>query len=281
MIFINKRRKVAYDKQIVLLLRSSSHKDKHILIRRNIVDPLKTDRIKILRIQCRLLPVQFQQRFHIIVQLLMFFILQKIPLQALCLAPLCKLCKILAHEQKLLARMREHKSIRCAQVCEFHLSFARHLSDHGSLSVYHFIVRQCQNKFLTVRVNHTERQLSVMIRTEDRIQLHIAKKIIHPAHVPLIVKTKSVFLYRRCDLRPCGRLLCDQQSAVFILFENRIQMFKKLYCLQILVAAVNICNPLAVILSVVQIQHRSHCIHPDSICMVYVFPEQCICDQKI
>ena len=120
-----------------------------------------------------------------------------------------------------------------------------------------------------------------MIRAEDRIQLHIAKKIIHPAHVPLIVKTKSVFLYRRCDLRPCSRLLCDQQRTVFILFENRIQMFKKLYCLQILIAAVNICNPLAVIFSVVQIQHRSHCIHPDSICMVYVFPEQCIRNQKI
>ena len=147
--------------------------------------------------------------------------------------------------------------------------------------MHDLIVRECQNKVLAVRIDHTERQLTVVMGTEDRIELHIIKEIIHPAHVPLIVKSEAALLYRGRHLRPCGRLFRDQKRTVRIFFINRIQMFEKLNRFQVLIAAVNICHPLTVILAIVEIQHRSDRIHPDTVCMIYVFPEQRIGDQEV
>ena len=281
MILVDKRGEVADDQKVFLLLCPPSHKYKHIFIGGNIVDPLKARRIVVLLVQRRLVMIKLQQCLHIALQLLMLIILQQIPLQTLRLAPLGELCEILSHEQQLLARMGKHESIGCPEICKLELALARHLADHRALPVHDLIVRECQNKVLAVRIDHTERQLTVVMGTEDRIELHIIKEIIHPAHVPLIIKAQSVLLYRSRHLRPCSRLLCDQKRAIRILFINRIQMLEKFNRLKILIAAVNICHPLAVVLAVVEIQHRSDCVHPDTVCMVYIFPEQCIGNQEI
>ena len=188
MILVDKRGEVADDQKVFLLLCPSSHKYKHIFIGGNIVDPLKARRIVVLLVQRRLVMIKLQQCLHIALQLLMFIILQQIPLQTLRLAPLGELCEILSHEQQLLARMGKHESIGCPEICKLELALARHLADHRALPVHDLIVRECQNKVLAVRIDHTERQLTVVMGTEDRIELHIIKEIIHPAHVPLIIK---------------------------------------------------------------------------------------------
>ena len=56
----------------------------------------------------------------------------------------------------------------------------------------HLIVGEYQHKILTVGVNHAEGQLLVMLAPEIWIALHIAQKIVHPAHVPFIIKAKAV-----------------------------------------------------------------------------------------
>ena len=280
-ILIDKRGEVADDQKVFLFFCPSSHKYKHIFIGGNIVDPLKARRIVVLLVQRRLVMIKLQQCLHIALQLRMLVILQQIPLQTFRLAPLGELCEILSHEQKLLARMGKHESIGCAEICKLELALARHLADHRALSMHDLIVRKGQNKVLAVRIDHTERQLTVVMGTEDRIELHIIKEIIHPAHVPLIIKAKSALFYRRRHLRPCSRLLCYQKRTVRILFINRIQMLEKFNCLEILIATVNICYPLTVVLAIVKIQHRSDRVHPDTVCMVYIFPEQCIGNQEV
>ena len=234
-----------------------------------------------MRIQCRLVMIELQQRLHIALQLSVLIVLQQIPLQTLRLTPLGELCKILSHEQQLLARMSKHEAVGCTQICKLELPLARHLADHRTFSVYDLVVREGQNKVLAVRIDHAERQLTVMVGTEERIELHIIEEIVHPAHVPLIVKSKAALLYRDRHLRPCGRLLCDQKRTVRILFINRIQMLEKFDRFQVLIAAVNIRHPLTVVLAIVEVQHRSDCVHADAVCMVYIFPEQCIGDQEV
>ena len=58
-------------------------------------------------------------------------------------------------------------------------------------------------------------------------------------------------------------------------------MFQEFHRLEILMSAINIRNPFALILSIIQIEHRSDCIHTDSIYMVFLSPEQRICNQEI
>ncbi len=58
-------------------------------------------------------------------------------------------------------------------------------------------------------------------------------------------------------------------------------MLQKFYCFQILVAAVHIRNPLTVFLSVIQIEHRCHRVHADTVCMVFFCPEQSVRNQEI
>ena len=58
-------------------------------------------------------------------------------------------------------------------------------------------------------------------------------------------------------------------------------MLQEFHCLQVLIAPIEVGNPFAVILPIVQIEHGSNCVHPDSVCMVLVRPEQCVGNQEI
>ena len=58
-------------------------------------------------------------------------------------------------------------------------------------------------------------------------------------------------------------------------------MLQELDCLKILITAVHIRYPFAVILSVVKIQHGSYGIHTDSISMINILPKQRIRDQEV
>ena len=147
--------------------------------------------------------------------------------------------------------------------------------------MYDLIMREYQDKILAVGIKHTEGQFTVMLVAEIWIALHISGEIIHPAHIPFIVKAESVFLYGAGDLRPCGGLLCDQKASLYLFFEDAVQMLQKFYCFQVLVAAVDIRYPLTVILAVIQIQHGGYSIHADPVCMVLLCPKQCICDQEV
>ena len=281
MLFIDKRREVHNNKQVLFLFSAMAHKYQHVLIRRNIIDPLKSSRIKVLLKQRRLLFIKFHERLHIRLHLMMLVILEQIPLNLALLIPLVKLRNVLAHKQKLLARVHHHIAVCRTQVCKLRTLLSRHLSDHRAFSMYYLIVRKSQHKILAVRVDHAERKLAVVVRAEERIKLHIAEKIIHPAHIPLIIKSKTVLFYRRCDLWPCRGFFRDQNRAISILLKDRVEMLKEFHCFQILMTAVHICHPFAVILAVIQIQHRSDCVHTDTVCMIDIFPEERICDQEI
>ena len=148
---------------------------------------------------------------------------QKTPVKAGILVPLMDLGKLLTHKQKLLSWMAQHKTVSRPQILCFPLQrITRHLADHRAFPVNHLVMRQYKNKILAVSVEHTERQLTVMVFSEIRIALHIAGKIIHPAHIPFIIEAKSIFLYVLCDFRPCSRFLRNQDSAVFSSFKYGI-----------------------------------------------------------
>ena len=122
--------------------------------------------------------------------------------------------------------MTHHKAVGGAEVRELLLlGIPRHLSCHGTFSVDHLIVGEYQDKLLAVGVEHTEGQLPVVVMTEIWIALHVIQKIVHPAHVPLEVKSKSAVVLVAGDLRPGRGLLCDQDRTFRISRVDGIQMF--------------------------------------------------------
>ncbi len=121
----------------------------------------------------------------------------------------------------------------------------------------------------------------MMVAAEYRVIVHIAQKIVHPAHVPFEVKAKAALFQIPGYLGPGRGLLRNQERSVFALLVDGIQVLQELDGLQVLLAAVDIRNPLALIFPIVQVQHGGHSIHPNAVCMILVCPEQGIGDQEV
>ena len=71
-----------------------------------------------------------------------------------------------------------------------------------------------QDKIFAVGIKHRECQLSIVIFAEIRIATHIVGEIIHPAHIPLIIKSKSAVFWIAGDHRPSRRFFRDQDRAI-------------------------------------------------------------------
>ena len=86
----------------------------------------------------------------------------QMPVQRYLLIPLMPLGEILAHEEKLLARMSQHEGVSCLQVGELVLIDARHLVDHRTLQVNHLIVGEHQNVVFAGHIGDAEGHLIVV-----------------------------------------------------------------------------------------------------------------------
>ncbi len=273
---------IADEQQRLFLFPAAAHKHNHALLLITAIDPLKALRIKIQLIERRVLPIERVQRPHVVLHFLVNRILQQLPLQRLVFIPLIHLGVVLSHKQQLLSRVRHHKAIGRPQIlCLLLKGIPRHFADHRTLSVNHLVMRKYQHKILTVGIQHGEGQLPVIILAEVGIAAHKADEIIHPAHIPLIIEAKSAVPGITRNHRPRRRLLCDQNRPVFASLQHCIQMLQELNRLQVLIAAIQIGNPFSVALPVIQIQHRGHRIHTNSVRMVLINPEKRVGNQEI
>ena len=145
----------------------------------------------------------------------------------------------------------------------------------------YLIMRQAQKEFLTVGIDHTESQFIMGSASVDRILLHVIDEVVHPSHVPLIVKAQTVIFYFSGDLGPGGGFFCDKQGIRMFFLEDRIQMFQELDSFQVFISAVDIGYPFAVIFPIIQVKHGGHGVHTDPIGMILFCPEQRVGDQEI
>ena len=177
--------------------------------------------------------------------------------------------------------MSHHKRVACHEIAELINAKSRHFVNHGAFQMYNLIVGEHQNVFFALIVAHRKCHLVMIIPAEVRIQLHVIQEIMHPAHVPLIAEIQSVILHRSGHLRPCGRFLCNHDSSRISSENQGIDMFKELDCLQVLIVAVLVRNPLTGLLSVIEIQHGRHRVHTQTVHMVMLHPQQGAADQEI
>ena len=99
--------------------------------------------------------------------------------------------------------MSHHKGVACFQILELVAFQPRHLVDHRTFQVNHFIVGKYKDILLVFIVAHRKGHPIVVVLAEIRIQLHVVEEVMHPAHVPLVGEVQSVFLRCSGHARPC------------------------------------------------------------------------------
>ena len=227
-----------------------------------------------------MLLVEGVQGLDVGLQLGVLIVAQQHPVQRLCLVPLGELAELLTHEQQLLARVGHHVAEEGAQVCKLGVVLAGHLVDQAALAVHHLIVADGQHKVLAEGVEEAEGDLVVVAGTEERVSLHVAEHIVHPAHVPLEVEAKAAVRSRLCDHGPCSGFFRDHVLVGVTAQHGVVQLAQESNSLQIFLAAVLVRLPLALLAVIVQIQHGCHRVHAQTVDMVLLQPIQCAGDQE-
>ena len=95
----------------------------------------------------------------------------------------------------------------------------------------------------------------MVVLAEIGIERHITQHVVHPAHVPLVVKPQSAVTGRAGDHRPGGGFLGDHQGVGMRGKYPLIEALQELHRLEVLMPAVLIWHPLAVPAVVIEIQH--------------------------
>ena len=87
-----------------------------------------------------------------------------------------------------------------AEPCELIVTVTPHLVHETLLAVNHFIMREWQEEVFRENVHKAEGHQIKIVLTINRIFLVEAKDIIHPAHIPLVVKSKTTQLSHTSNL---------------------------------------------------------------------------------
>ncbi|MCY1525358.1 hypothetical protein D9M68_603340 [compost metagenome] len=243
--------------------------------------PLEPSPLVVQLMQSRKVPIHIVQIAHQPPHPLMPRMLEQMPVQPAIRIPLRVLRKLPSHEQQLLPRISPEVPIQIAQPRELLPLVSRHTPDHRPLAVHHFVMRQRQHEVLAVRVHQPEGDLLVMVLAVDRIGPRIRQRVVHPPHVPLVVKPQPAVFRRLRHTGKARRLFRDGHSPRTLHAHHAVHAAQEIDGLQVLAPALRIRHPLAGLAAVVAVQHRRHRIHAQAVHAVALQPVQRIADEVV
>ena len=203
------------------------------------------------------------------------------PVEPLGLAPFLALGEFLAHEQEFLARPAPHEGVIGPEVGELLPVVAGHAAEDRAFAVHHFVVRQRQHKIFVKGIDETKGQIVLMMTAVHRIASHIGERVMHPAHIPFVLKAQPAVGDRSRDLRPRGGFLGHDHRPGAAGGDLCIGFANEGDGIEIFAPAVFIGYPLALAAAVIEIQHGGDSINAQTINTVPFEPEQRIGGQKI
>jgi hypothetical protein len=118
-----------------------------------------------------------------------------------------------------------------------------------------FVVAQGENEILVMMIEHREGEIVLVILAIDGILLEVAKRVVHPAHVPLEAEAESAEVRRARDLRPGGGFLGDGDDAGMFGVDDVIEMTEEIDGFEVFASAELVGNPLALLAAVVEVEH--------------------------
>ena len=116
MVFVCECGEVHHAEKRLLLFLRLAQKDQHVLIRGDVVDPLKTLRAVVQTVERRMAAIQIKERCHVALELNILLMVKGTPVYTCLLRQRHLLADIVPHRQKLLSRMQEHISIAGSEV---------------------------------------------------------------------------------------------------------------------------------------------------------------------
>ena len=198
----------------------------------------------------------------------------EVPVELAVVVPLAVLTELAAHEEQLLAGVSPHPAEQQAHVGELLPAVPRHLADERAFPVDHLVVGDRQRETLGERVPDGEREAAVVVAPVDRVVRHVVERIVHPAHVPLHGEAQASHEHRPRYLRIRGRFLGDGARIGILPAHRDVHLLQELDRVEVLLAAVHVGNPLAVLAPVVEVEHRGHGVHAQAVDVELVQPEE-------
>src|SRR5258705_2203501 len=116
---------------------------------------------------------------------------------------------------------------------------------------------------------------------EERICLEVFDSVMHLLNMPLEIDTQPTGINWMTHGGPGVRLFRNHHRSRTNPVSNLIQLFQKGQCFQVLTAAKFVREPLAFLAAIVQIKHRSHGIHTQSVDVKFLEPEERISDKEV
>ena len=119
-----------------------------------------------------------------------------------------------------------------------------------------------------------------MVFSMNRILRHVLQRVVHPAHVPLEPKAQAPHIGGPGDHRPGGGLFRDGLDIRIVGIDLLVEVAQKSDGFQVLSPAVLVGNPFPFFSGVVQVQHGGDGVHPQSVDVVLVKPEEGTAEQE-
>ena len=279
-VFTGNGLEVADDQDLAAVERDPAERDNAVLI---VVerDPTEAVPVVVVLMHSRRVEIELVRGGEEVLELLMLFILEEVPLELGVGVPLVELTDFRAHEHELLARVREHVRNKAANALELLVVAAGHFIDKRTLAVHDLVVRNGQHEVLGERIDHAEGKGVVVIVSPQGIERDVGQHVVHPAHVPLVVKAETQALDGITgDVRPSGALLGDHHNLGVEHVDNIVELLEEVDRHKILSAAVGIGDPLAVLAVVVEVEHGSDRVHTDTVDVIHIEPEHSGGDQE-
>ena len=177
------------------------------------VDPTEARGLVVAPPEAGMLTVQGAERFHERHQPLPTGVAHQVPLETDVVIPLMMRRELRAHEEQRLTWARDRVADERAQIGETLPHIAGHFLQQRLLEVHDFIVRQRIHESFAVLVHHGERELVVRSLSEERIDLEVVERVVHPPHVPLQREAQSSLADGVRDPRPRRALLGHRDDA--------------------------------------------------------------------
>ena len=245
------------------------------------VDPFKPRFVEILGMQGRFGAVEFVEATDQVLQLLVGFVLQQVPLQIAPDVPLAPLTELHAHKQGFLSGMGEHIAVQTPQVGKFLPLVTGHFPQHIALAVHHFIVGEGEHIVFAVVVPHTEGDVVLVELAEPGVHAEIVEHIVHPAHIPLQVEAETPHVSRPRNHRPGSGFFGNGEDTGEVAENRMVDLAQEVGCFDIFPTPVLVGDPLPFFPAVVEVEHGCHRIHPNAIDVVLIEPEEGVGHQEV
>ncbi len=147
--------------------------------------------------------------------------------------------------------------------------------------MHHLVMADRQDVVFRPGVMQAKGHLMVVVLPMDRVLLHVAQRVIHPAHVPLEAKAKPAMVHRARHAGKGRAFFGHRHDAGHFPIGGDVHALQQGNRLVVFAPAVAIGQPLPFGPGIVAVQHRGHGIDPQPVQVIFLQPVQGIGHKEV